>query len=405
MIVFVDYLYKEIGGVGQLVINTVCALNNISQSAKVFCSKESYEYKGLISNNASFIHIDSDTVPLDDLGKYLEKDDVILLTHINNTPLLEAIKHIGNKLLFYSVHPDTFFVYNRILDFLCLQKKEAVRLVNQLENKNGLIFMDYPNVEGVNNRGCKLDYDRVKYLPISVPSCGKIRNKRVNNDEIHITYMGRGNADWKIYPVVKILKDLQATQLKVKLTIITDKNDLYRTMIQQSILPNSIVIDYENGLSGERLQKYLMEKSDLHFAMGTSALEAAKLGIPTIVLDISYKVYPENYKYKWMYESKGFSLANNITNETSFEGRSMSEILDVINDPIKYSNLSELNYEYVRTNHFIESYIDNLLKYVGQTEMTVKDYCDTRFSRNMKNVLPIVLNIGKIKRFVLRQNS
>ena len=46
--------------------------------------------------------------------------------------------------------------------------------------------------------------------------------------------------------------------------------------------------------------------------MGTAALEGAKLGIPTILLDISYKSIKSEYNYRWLYERDGKTLGDNI---------------------------------------------------------------------------------------------
>lgn len=404
MIVFVDYLYKEIGGVGQLVVNTIAALNERGLTAKVYCSKEAYEYKQLVVNENQFVFVDSDKISLSQLCKYIDPEDVIFLTHINNTPLLESIKSNGNRILFYSVHPDTFFVYNRYLDFLFNQKKAALNLVSVLQDKDALAFMDTSNVEGVNRRGANLNANNLKYLPIPI-YCGlKKRSKRVGINVLNITYLGRGNADWKIFPILKVIKDLQLYAVGIKLTIITDKTDMFETMIAQCIPNNALTIVYKTDLSGVLLMDYLVNQSDIHISMGTSALEGARLGIPTILIDYSYQSFPDNYQYKWLFESNGFSLGNDISNKQFFEGHLIGEIIDDINNDSTYDCLSERCYQYVQKNHSIDSYIRGLLTLSERSSMTVADYCETRFSKNMKYFLPIILGIGSVKRFFFRTN-
>ena len=46
--------------------------------------------------------------------------------------------------------------------------------------------------------------------------------------------------------------------------------------------------------------------------MGTSAIEGARLGIPTILLDYSYKSINGFYKYEFIYEKEGFSLGKKL---------------------------------------------------------------------------------------------
>ena len=77
MIVFVDYLYKGIGGVGQLVVNTVLELNRLDLKAKVYASSSSYEYQRLKEERANCVLIDSDVVSLKQLNNYIEHNQNI----------------------------------------------------------------------------------------------------------------------------------------------------------------------------------------------------------------------------------------------------------------------------------------------------------------------------------------
>jgi len=58
---------------------------------------------------------------------------------------------------------------------------------------------------------------------------------------------------------------------------------------------------------GAELDALLLE-TDALFAMGTSALEGAKLGVPTVLLDIAYGRVPDGYVFRWLFDSEEFSL-------------------------------------------------------------------------------------------------
>lgn len=404
MIVFVDYLYKGIGGVGQLVVNSVLGLNKRGLSAKVYCSRDSYEYEQLVNCGAKFVFICSDDVPIYFLSDYLCFNDVILLTHINNTPLLEQVKNKGIRILFYSVHPDTFFVYNRYMS-LFLQKKAALYLVSKLLLKRALVFMDIPNVNGINRKGGRLDLDRMQYLPIPIQDCECVKTRKDLDSCFNITYIGRSNADWKIYPIVKVIKDMQGTNQLVRFIIITDNTDSFDFMIKKYVPENHFEIEYQTGLCGESLKKYLIEKSDLHISMGTSALEGARLGIPTILIDYSYHVFPDDYLYRWIFECKGFCLAEDITKKTNFEGRRINTVMNMLRNEDKKNEIASLCYDYVCKNHSIDAYIEKLLFYCENTTMTVEDYCSTRFSYNMKWINPLIIRLSRFKRYIVHQKA
>ena len=62
------------------------------------------------------------------------------------------------------------------------------------------------------------------------------------------------------------------------------------------------------------LDEILLEH-DVVFAMGTSALEAAKLGIPSVLMDASYYEFPKDYRYRWLFESEEYVLGYMLPSE------------------------------------------------------------------------------------------
>lgn len=384
MITFIDYKYKGIGGVGQIVVNTTLELNKRGKQTKLYCSKESYEYKCLTEWGADFNYIDSDHISIKNLSKYLASDDVIVLTHIGETELLEQIKHLNNKLVFYSVHPDTFFVFNPVMKYLYKQTSAALDLVQRLYDNNSLLIMDWPNLKAIYDRGGKR-LENISYLPVPVMSySGEYRTTKPEGIT-NITYLGRGNEEWKIYPLIKVLEDIKQCEIHLEVTIITDVNTLFEQMIERYVPNNGIKINYINNLYGTELEKFLFEHSTLHIAMGTSALEGAKLGIPTILIDYCKEKFPDHYKYRWMYECEDFCLAGEIQNGILpyDKGRSFKDILNSIADKDNYARESEKCYSYIQENHSIRSFVDKLELSCGRTTMTTQMYCETAFSRNL----------------------
>jgi hypothetical protein len=61
-------------------------------------------------------------------------------------------------------------------------------------------------------------------------------------------------------------------------------------------------------ISGDQLHDYLVTKIDLLTAMGTSALEGARLGVPTVLLDVSYGPVPASYRFRWLHDSDRYTL-------------------------------------------------------------------------------------------------
>ncbi|OPZ94920.1 MAG: hypothetical protein BWY74_00179 [Firmicutes bacterium ADurb.Bin419] len=384
MITFIDYQYKGIGGVGQLVVNTTMEMNKRGELTKVYCSKRSYEYKCLIELNADFIHIDSDDVNISRLRDYLCAEDVIILTHIGETFLLEEIKVLNNKLLFYCVFPDTFFTYQPFLNPIFNQRRATLDFIDTLYVHKSLLIMDWPNVKAIYDRGGK-EFKVIPYLPVPVTNHTGLVRKSPPSNASKITYIGRGNDEWKIFPVIKLLEDMNHGSVKTSLTIITDSNDLFIDMIQKYIPCNIIEVEYINNLHGEKLERYLFENSFLHIAMGTSALEGAKLGIPTILIDYSKHKFPDYYKFRWIYQSEDYCLGGEIKDGVIpyDTGKSLKEMLDSISFKEGYTQESESCRKYVNNNHSIEYFVSCLEEACKQTSMTTQLYCNTKFSKNL----------------------
>lgn len=388
MFVFVDYLYKGIGGVGQIVINSVFELNRRGHTAKIYASKESYEYLRLASEKANCLLIDSDTVSVKGFLKYLDKDDVIFLTHVDNTILLEAIKSYNNKLIFYSVFADTFFYQVPMYKALKLEQK-ALDLIRLLDRKKAMYIMDRPNVDAIERRGLKL-MTPIRFLPVPVNvNIKKKRFSSIRTDKYNITYVGRGNDDWKIFPVIKVLQDLNEIHGDYTFTICTDTADRYKMFISEIIPNNRIPIEYKINLFGKELDNYLINNSWLHISMGTSALEGAKLCIPTIIIDYCKHLFPENYVYKWLFQADGFSLGEEILPDTRILGEPLIKIISELINEEKYKEIADNCFEYVVNYHSLNSFVDKLLYAYEETEMTVQDYCNSRLHKIKLYILPV----------------
>ncbi len=113
-------------------------------------------------------------------------------------------------------------------------------------------------------------------------------------------------------------------------------------------------------LRGAVRDEYLLNNVDVLMAMGMSALDGAKLGIPTILLDIAQGPISRNYKFKWLFESKDYSLGEVMAPE-HFERNSDS--LDQMVDRIlhDYVVLANQSHRYYLENHAFPTICEKLV--------------------------------------------
>jgi hypothetical protein len=124
--------------------------------------------------------------------------------------------------------------------------------------------------------------------------------------------------------------------------------------------------------SGTALDEYLVKNIDVLAAMGISALEGAKFGIPTILLDVSYGPIDGDYVFKWLYESSSYGLGDMI-DESHFSKGNLS--LDRIISQVRndYATISDRTYEYFNRNHSISSVCEKFIDSINEATFTYSD--------------------------------
>lgn len=71
----------------------------------------------------------------------------------------------------------------------------------------------------------------------------------------------------------------------------------------------SFHVEWIEFVDNDKLEEYLYDNVDLMFAMGTSVLESAKIGIPSIIVQPCHEgETPSTNSYRWAYQSTGYSL-------------------------------------------------------------------------------------------------
>lgn len=386
MITFIGFDQVSAGGGQQLVINLASGLFYSGDVAKVYCSKESFVYKGLAERNINFNHIDSNIVRSKDISSYIHSSDVVVLMYFS-VRLLSALRRSNPKVIFYSIFPEMFFSYSNI--FKIPIKANLLNCVYSLHNANALYFMDYSNYKTLHEFS-GFTTSNLSYIPIPVNIDSDNSYEFKTKDNIVITYIGRGDEYWKVYPVVKMYRDLLEASISFELQIITTESVLFEKMLSPYLVENvNMRVTYVIGLSGLTLSNYIKLNSDLHFSMGTSALEAAKLGVPTILVDYSHSHFPDSYLYRWIFEdNNNYNLGFLIEPLQAFRGMKMIEITNMFKSAYEINEISQKCFEYCNSNHSLDTSVKAL-----QAATVATLYCVNDLFKNSMYL--------KVKRFVL----
>lgn len=262
---------------------------------------------------------------------------------------------------------------------LMLYRAKMRRLVRLMSLKQSLVFMDKTNV-ATTERYLDLVVDQPVYIPIPVPrsinktACDERLNGEFRRNGLRVVWIGR-IVDFKFFTLLHSLRELDRIQtiLSMKITVTIVGSGDWQNRLKKEVSNLSkiscVFIDY---VAPGELDDFLIRNADLLLAMGTSALEGAKLGIPTLLLDLSHVEVSSNYVFTWLHERTGYDLGGIVS-----EGYLVDEntsMLDHINELIfDFSSVSHKTLNYFEANHEISNVVKKMLEVISQASCTYGD--------------------------------
>jgi type VI protein secretion system component Hcp len=306
------------------------------------------------------------------------------------------------EIFFWNLHPKNFipsllpitsirdFTYNnfasyKILSFLFSGTIKKIRdFVRLLIKHEALCFMDETNYNSTKKYLFLEDFKQ-EYLPVPVSNIegAKIRTKRDLSD-LRYCWVGRV-CDFKAYILVytanKLAEVAQNNEMYISYFIIGDGPLM--DYVKENIKENEYFkVKYKGYMPHTKLDEFLLDKIDVVTAMGTSALESAKLCLPTVLLDFSYEKIIGDYKFRNLYNTNNYDLGHAIDKADMVAGNNSLEdiVLSIAKD---YETEGELAYNYYVSNHTIKSVALNFVKLINKTNLRF-DMIDKRLLQKPK---------------------
>lgn len=147
----------------------------------------------------------------------------------------------------------------------------------------------------------------------------------------------------------------------------------FEKQIRQLVVNNDYFeIILKGAISQVDLDEFILSDIDVITAMGTSALEGAKFGIPVILLDISYFTIKGDYLFRWLHDTINFDLGHDITIK-DFETDNNSLQLKLNELLHNYQYYSDLSYDYFINNHDIEIVSDLVVNNATKSNLIFSD--------------------------------
>ena len=390
--------YKNtVGGVTTLIINLIKELYRRDIAILLFNYKDGMINSELNNANVNVELIDIGTLNFNEINKYVSDKDVFVIFSF-----LEAYHHflkVNPKLIYYNIN-DTLCEIGRY-KFGINTKGNSKKLIDTLVKKKALALMDDTGSRSAVKKLKLIIYNPFFLpIPVAVPTQNNYLLSSVKiASEIKFSYIGR-SVDWKIFPLKKILDDIVSVKgmgKKIIFSIVVDDIEALLNMLDIRSYEhyNFIKIKIVEKLLPSEIKQFLLQNADISFGMGTTALESAQTGIPTILMDYAFNEFPPGYKYKWLYETECFSLGKNLndTVDKNSSGLTMGELLHNISENNAYLSLqSENNFTYIMQNHCVDKVVDRLIMISTATAFSFKDAKKHilfywRFHQGLKKIL------------------
>lgn len=184
------------------------------------------------------------------------------------------------------------------------------RFVRLLDEREAVVFMDAQNL-ATTEEMLGLKIASPQFLPIPAPVAAP-RLSVPTGEPLRVVWVGR-IVDFKVHVLRHALAALNAIAQNGRdafAVTIVGSGDHAAWLRDEALQFTGLAIEWIDELAPEAVETLLATRTDLLMAMGTAALDGARLGVPVLLLDMAYGPLPPDYRFRWLHEARGFSLGD-----------------------------------------------------------------------------------------------
>lgn len=226
---------------------------------------------------------------------------------------------------------------------------ERLKTFLQIISKSrSVMFCDAAHREALNSYG--VNFDPI-YVPIGVEASTTVKTDfRIDQRHLKIAILGRLSID-KVFAVTNLAKHFEEFDFPGKKTLYVIGSGPEQHRIVPENYP-SVEIVFTGPLFDEKLNDFLVENVDVMFAMGTSALMSASLGIPTVIVCHEMHEYPDD-TFVFLDQVKGYCLGWQCeqVKTLNLPALSLKEVFARILDPATNRKIARRGIQYVHEKH------------------------------------------------------
>lgn len=250
------------------------------------------------------------------------------------------------------------------------RRKINSQLVRKMHDSRSIFFMDDENLR-ITERFLNLSLRGPVFLPIpALPQTERPIAPAKLQPPIGMIWVGR-IADFKVHILWRVLQDVddwcRTTGHKVTFSVIGNGNRR-ETLKSASAGLEALEIKFVDEMPADKLHDFLSGNGfDLGFCMGTSALECARLGIPTVLLDATYGVVSPSYRYRWLHEETGYTLGRILFANAPYpKGQTLADLMARFLR--EHTDISTSAFDYFENNHALPAVADRFLSLASKAE-------------------------------------
>ena len=278
--------------------------------------------------------------------------------YLHNMPII----HKASKILFFNWHNLCLPVLQKNIGF---SNSELHSFLSIVQQRNAEVFCDAAHREAHNSFG-KVNFPDY-YVPISAEiKEGKALTTLVSQDEINIAVLGRLVTD-KIFSLNNVIENAEKLHSDkiINIHIIGDGD--CKEEIKQ-IETNRVRLKMLGYMTGNELNDYLTTQVDILFAMGTSVLEGAALGLPSVVCPNDVAPITGN-EFVWLFDVKDYCLGWE-PHQVSFCANKICTFEQIISDIYEKHQKQQIGEQcrnFLKDKFNIEKNCGLLKKYLAKT--------------------------------------
>lgn len=318
--------------------------------------------------------------------KVFPDEPILLITPIywgHRVPIL----HKESKILFVNWHNLCIPSLKSNLQCDDYQLSKFLQMVSQ---NNAEFYCDKAHWEAQEEYGVHF---KEIFVPITIPDrLFDAKKQLINCSEMNIAVIGRLVPD-KIYAITDLLHNISTDvdcSKKINIYIIGDGE--CRNMLSEWPIPSNINLIFCGTLSIDEIGRTLSKNVDVLFAMGTSVLEGASIGLPSVVIPNDIEPFACN-RYAYLYECSGFLLGwgPNQIDELEIITHSLGEIIEDVYQNNGKENIGFKCREYYKKYHydnygfFSKALKNTKLKY-AEYNKTIDEIRNTVKKKQIENI-------------------